>query len=220
MCTNKEEFLREFIEVYQTQTPLWKIKSPEYSNRQLKKDAYLKMIAIYDKYHPNQKGTEDLVKRKIQAIRTVYKKELNKIEESKRSGAGTGDVYVPTLWYFDLLNFTRDQELHRPSTSSLNIGGDIPPDANNEVTISEEPTTSQQSTSEQLMETPASQLTNVDLVEAGPSNVSYTQSWQRRKKTIPPNTTTAVTKLMGVAQNILDQHNRPPLSGIAMFVDD
>ncbi|CAJ0963028.1 unnamed protein product [Ranitomeya imitator] len=45
---------------------------------------------------------------------SVYKKEVNKVEKSQKSGAGTDDVYVPNLWYYDLLAFTRDQEIPRP----------------------------------------------------------------------------------------------------------
>ncbi|CAJ0963756.1 unnamed protein product [Ranitomeya imitator] len=53
-------------------------------------------------------------KKQIQALRTVLKKEVNKVEKSKKSVAGTDEVYVPKLWYYDLMAFTRDQEIPRP----------------------------------------------------------------------------------------------------------
>ncbi|KAM4049839.1 uncharacterized protein ACNLHF_011910 isoform 1-T2 [Anomaloglossus baeobatrachus] len=59
-----------------------------------------------------------LVKKKIQELRTVYKKEVNKVEKSKKSGAGTDQVYVSPLWYYNLLEFTRDQEPTRRMESS------------------------------------------------------------------------------------------------------
>ncbi|CAJ0946105.1 unnamed protein product [Ranitomeya imitator] len=62
-----------------------------------------------------------IVRKKIQALRTVYKKELNKVEKSKKSGAGADDVYVPKLWYFDLLAFTRDQEIPRPAQTVTSL---------------------------------------------------------------------------------------------------
>jgi len=33
-----------------------------------------------------------------------------------KSGGGTDDVYVPSLWYFDELDFLRDQEIQGIST--------------------------------------------------------------------------------------------------------
>jgi hypothetical protein len=35
---------------------------------------------------------------------------LAKINKSIRSGAGENDIYKPTLWYFDILDFLNDQE--------------------------------------------------------------------------------------------------------------
>jgi hypothetical protein len=37
--------------------------------------------------------TADCVRRKIKIIKTVYSQELNKIVKSKKSGAGTDDLY-------------------------------------------------------------------------------------------------------------------------------
>lgn len=59
------------------------------------------------------------VSKKIANLRTIFKKELNKINDSKRSGAGADQVYVPRLWYFESLRFLADQEEARPSVSSL-----------------------------------------------------------------------------------------------------
>ncbi|XP_075056494.1 uncharacterized protein LOC142142508 [Mixophyes fleayi] len=68
-------------------------------------------------YHPG--ATVEWAKSKIQNLRTVYKKELNKVEASKKSGAAAEDVYVPKLWYFDMLHFVKDQETPRTSISSM-----------------------------------------------------------------------------------------------------
>ena len=32
---------------------------------------------------------------------------MKKVMESQRSGSSKDDIYVPTLWYYDLLLFTR-----------------------------------------------------------------------------------------------------------------
>ena len=47
---------------------------------------------------------------------------MNKVTESKRSGKGTEEIYVPTLWYYDQMSFTLNQET--PSTSMSNIDED------------------------------------------------------------------------------------------------
>lgn len=52
------------------------------------------------------------VKKKIKKLQTVFKKEYNKIEES---GAGTNDIYETTLWYYNLLLSTIEQEPIRRS---------------------------------------------------------------------------------------------------------
>ncbi|CAJ0943539.1 unnamed protein product [Ranitomeya imitator] len=80
----------------------------------MKKAAYEKLVALHKEHHPTETVDETIVRKKIQALRTVYKKELNKGEKSKKSGAGTDDLYVPKLWYYDLLAFTWDQEIPCP----------------------------------------------------------------------------------------------------------
>lgn len=44
---------------------------------------------------------------------------MKKMEDSKRSGTGSDEIYTQTLWYFDLLLFTIDQELPTPSISNI-----------------------------------------------------------------------------------------------------
>ncbi|KAM4052223.1 GTPase IMAP family member GIMD1 isoform 2-T2 [Anomaloglossus baeobatrachus] len=70
-------------------------------------------------------------------LRTVFKKELNKVEDSKHLGAGAEAVYVPRLWYYDVLMFTRDQELPRQSISLISPLVDNPEDQSNAENIVE-----------------------------------------------------------------------------------
>ncbi|KAK9711262.1 Alcohol dehydrogenase transcription factor Myb/SANT-like [Popillia japonica] len=66
-----------------------------------------------------KEANRDFVVKKIQSLRGSFRKEAKKVEESKRSGASADDVYVPSLWYYDLLLFTKDQEM--PTSSISNI---------------------------------------------------------------------------------------------------
>ncbi|KAG5868434.1 hypothetical protein JTB14_029050 [Gonioctena quinquepunctata] len=65
----------------------------------------------------NPNATIDSVKKKINNLRCTFRKELKKLRKSKRSGEGSDNVYVPTLWYFNLM-FTTDQEEPRTSISN------------------------------------------------------------------------------------------------------
>ncbi|XP_073439431.1 uncharacterized protein [Dendrobates tinctorius] len=132
MSYNSEEFVREMIELYRSLPCLWKIKSADYSKRIKKREAYEKMIALFKCHNPSEKVDETLVRQKIQSLRTVYKKELNKVEKSRKSGAGTDEVYVPSLWYYDLLGFTCDEELPRKIVSSMRPNVEPDPEIEND----------------------------------------------------------------------------------------
>ncbi|XP_069616720.1 uncharacterized protein [Ranitomeya imitator] len=114
--SNRVEFIRDFIEIYQSFPCLWKIKSPEYCNREKRKEGYSKLIEFYHLHAPEEQANEAVIKKKIQALRTVWRKELNKVLHTTKSGASTEEVYVPKLWYFEHMNFLRDQEVPRTST--------------------------------------------------------------------------------------------------------
>ncbi|KAL4104590.1 hypothetical protein QTP88_019884 [Uroleucon formosanum] len=44
---------------------------------------------------------------------------MKKVEASKRSGRSTDEIYEPTLWYYDYLLFTKDQDTPLSSVSNL-----------------------------------------------------------------------------------------------------
>lgn len=71
---------------------------------------------------------------------------MKKVMESQRSGSSKDDIYVPTLWYYDLLLFTQDQEI--PTDSISNLGENECPvmnepmlddDESNDITDNTEP---------------------------------------------------------------------------------
>lgn len=112
-----KEFITEFLELYRSFPCLWKIKSKDYSDRDKKRCAY---EALVDKFKEVQEDvTKETVVKKIDSFRGSFRKELKKLEASKKSGAGTTDLYKPKLWYFYNLYFLIDQET--PRTSILNI---------------------------------------------------------------------------------------------------
>ncbi len=110
-------FFTEFIELYRSFPCLWKVKDKDYSNRDKKRLAYEALVKKCKEIDPD--ANKDYVSKKVNSFRTVFRKEIKKIKESEKSGAGADDVYTPTLWYFPLLNFLHDQDTPRASVNTI-----------------------------------------------------------------------------------------------------
>ncbi|KAL4107341.1 hypothetical protein QTP88_017703 [Uroleucon formosanum] len=112
-----QEFWCEFLLLYQELPELWKIKSEVYKNRNKKNAAYDKMVEKMKEIEP--KADRAMVHTKINALRTSYRRELKKVKSSIRSGAGTDVIYKPNLWYYNKLDFLRDQEGQTQGISAM-----------------------------------------------------------------------------------------------------
>ncbi|KAJ8946647.1 hypothetical protein NQ314_008819 [Rhamnusium bicolor] len=111
------ELLEDLIEAYRNEPCLWQTKMKEYHDRNKKDAAYRRLLEIYKSI--DAKATRDIVVKKINNMRTSYKKELNKIKASEKSGAGSDEIYTPKLWYFKLFTFLNEQETPKTSISNL-----------------------------------------------------------------------------------------------------
>ncbi|KAJ8722591.1 hypothetical protein PYW07_003771 [Mythimna separata] len=122
MRTWNKAIVTELISIYQSHPCLWKVKSAEYKNKILKEAAYDELIAFCKK-----KGfieaNRDFVVKKIQSLRSSFRKEMKKVTNSQRSGSGK--LYKSSLWYFKHLLFTKDQEF---ADSMSNIEEDVEPE--------------------------------------------------------------------------------------------
>lgn len=112
-----KQFIIEFIERYRSHACLWKIKSAEYSDREKKNKAYEDMVLKLKE--ADESATRDSVKKKIDSLRGCFRKEFKKVNASKKSGAGTDELYVPHLWYYEHLLFLTDHEMPRESVSNI-----------------------------------------------------------------------------------------------------
>ncbi|XP_028140600.1 uncharacterized protein LOC114334695 [Diabrotica virgifera virgifera] len=128
--TNNPEFLRQFIDIYQSNPCLWKVKDKCYTNRDLREKAYQQLINLYKTV--NVEASQETVRSKINNLRSAFRKELKKVQKSKRSGASTEDIYTPGLWYYELLLFTANQEESSETVSSINSSDDEVEDKENE----------------------------------------------------------------------------------------
>lgn len=95
---------------------LWLTNSKDYRNRKLKARSYDRLLAHMLTTDPT--ANIHMVKRKINNLRTSYRRELRKVLESKSSmhGQFAGEEYVPSLWYFNELEFLYDQETGEAQT--------------------------------------------------------------------------------------------------------
>lgn len=114
---SNREILQDFIDLYGKLPCLWQIKSKDYHIRDKKNAAYQQLVDVLKVIDPD--ANRESVIKKINTYRTNYRKEQKKVDNSKKSGAGIDDVYVPSLWYYDRLHFLRDQETPRTSQSNL-----------------------------------------------------------------------------------------------------
>lgn len=105
------------FECYKDLPELWQIKSDAYKNRDKRNKAWSQMLRLYQCIVPN--ATLESLKNRMNNIKTCYRRELKKIRQSEKSGAGADEVYVPTLWYFYHLDFLKDQEEPVMGTSSM-----------------------------------------------------------------------------------------------------
>ncbi|KAK7086583.1 hypothetical protein SK128_011735 [Halocaridina rubra] len=81
-------YLVECIRLYRDLPSIWKIKSPDYSNRNKKNLDYKTLLTKYQERY--QDATVEDVKEKSNILRTNFRKELKNITSTKRSGlAGT-----------------------------------------------------------------------------------------------------------------------------------
>ena len=59
----------------------------------------------------NSKETEDDILKKLHTSRSQFRKEVKDLTKSRKSGAGTDDLYVPKLWCFTALAFLADGDI-------------------------------------------------------------------------------------------------------------
>ena len=104
----ERKFFEDFLETYQNLPTLWQSRSDDYKNTYLRTEAWETLLTKYKEFDEN--ASMDVVKKKINSMRTSYRRELNKIRKSEKSGAGSDDIYIPSIWYFHSLDFLRDQE--------------------------------------------------------------------------------------------------------------
>lgn len=104
-----------FIHEYRSLECLWKTKSKDYHNRDKKDSAYRVLLELVRRFDTTF-HTKDNVIRKINNMRSAFRKEYKKVLRSRASG---GDLYVPKLWYYNELHFLWDQDDNEAITEGV-----------------------------------------------------------------------------------------------------
>ncbi|KAK4886925.1 hypothetical protein RN001_003196 [Aquatica leii] len=129
---NAKEVMQQFIELYETLPELWNSKSTMYMNKTKRNQALDKLLVFYKNINKNAKRKD--IRKKINTLRSNFRRELKKVLSSKRFGAGAEDVYKPTAWTFYALRFLKNNETpttcYESSDKISSDGTNIEPEVN------------------------------------------------------------------------------------------
>lgn len=106
--------------LYQQHPCLYVTKSVEYHNR-MKRDKAFQIICNQYQELTGQPLTIEIAKKKINNLRSQYLDQLNKIKQSKSSGASVDDIYKPTWWLFEDMSFLNPHIAQRKGESSITV---------------------------------------------------------------------------------------------------
>jgi hypothetical protein len=98
--SEEREFIRDWIRLYKSLPALWNTKSHEYNNRKEKNLGYQILV---DKFRErNLEANREDVTKKINSLRTNYRKEMKRINDLKQSGYEKAES---NLWYYEEMSF-------------------------------------------------------------------------------------------------------------------
>lgn len=117
-------FWTEFIALYKSLPCLWDIRSKSYVDRNLRNDAIDVLIEKCKEINPL--SDKDFVNKKIHNLRCSFRRELKKVKQSR----STKNVYIPSLWYFDILSFITDCDPGRDTENLSDVSINLKTECN------------------------------------------------------------------------------------------
>lgn len=96
----------KLIELYRETAELWDTHSPLYKLKNKKNDAWMKIAGAM-----NMERTE--VEKKMRCLIGQFQREVKKCHALKKSGAGSDDIYESKWFAFKLLLFLKDKNKPR-----------------------------------------------------------------------------------------------------------
>ena len=105
------------IEFMKTNELLWKFTCKTYHKRDLKASLINKNLHLFRDEIPEV--DEGDVSARIKSLKDQFYRERRKLKKSSKSGAGLIDIYAPTLWCYEQLQFLADGEITSQSHTNL-----------------------------------------------------------------------------------------------------
>ncbi|KAK2580359.1 hypothetical protein KPH14_010603 [Odynerus spinipes] len=124
-CGYTHDFLTEFIQLYRALPCLWQVRCKGYKDRLLRNRAY--DVLAQKLREVNESADRDTVIRKINTLRTAFRREYKKVLRSQYTVEEPQEQYKPSLWYYDLLKFVTEQNdeelgMKNEESSDENVG--------------------------------------------------------------------------------------------------
>ncbi|XP_045461846.1 uncharacterized protein LOC123671968 [Harmonia axyridis] len=107
IVVTEREVLIEVLQRYKSLPCLWDTTHESYSNREARNQALEILKDYYSKYNKNI-SVNDL-KKKLENMRAVYRREKNKMDGSKSGGDGS-KKYQTSLWYYQYFSFLHEKK--------------------------------------------------------------------------------------------------------------
>lgn len=101
------DFLTEFIQLYRSFPCLWQVRYKGYKDRLLRNRAYDTLVQKLREVNPI--ADRETVIRKINTLRTAFRREYKKVRSSQRMVKNPRQRYKSSLWYYDILKFVAEQ---------------------------------------------------------------------------------------------------------------
>lgn len=115
----KDDIVELAIDLWQNQPLLFDASHPNYHVKEKRRNCINAIIASLDRQGVTPLPNYEEVQRKLNALRTYYVAEKNKIEQTKVSGAGTAEIYKSRWQFFQRLSFLSDNITPRATVSNL-----------------------------------------------------------------------------------------------------
>ncbi|CAD1477185.1 unnamed protein product [Heterotrigona itama] len=101
------DFLAEFIHLYRSFPCLWQVRYKGYKDRLLRNRAYDALVQKLREVNPV--ADRETVIRKINTLRTAFRREYKKVQSSLKMVHNPRQRYRSSLWYYDILKFVAEQ---------------------------------------------------------------------------------------------------------------
>ncbi|XP_014271380.1 uncharacterized protein [Halyomorpha halys] len=113
----EKKVMTAVLKVYRSHKFLWDPSHALYYNKKARNQGLNNVLAVYKELHPD--ATLKILKKKLENMRNTFNKEFKKVDESISSEQDENKVYVPKLWYFELMRFLGNIKLAKTGRDTL-----------------------------------------------------------------------------------------------------